>query len=48
MAQVSQEIIDMLSVDQLTTKIKTIIDAIEKQKLIDGASYSLEGIEYAK
>lgn len=48
MAQVSQELIDLLSVDQLTAKIQNLIDAIEKQKLIDDSSYSLEGTEYAK
>jgi hypothetical protein len=48
MAQVSQEVIDLLSVESLTAKIEEIILAIEREKVIGDSSYTLEGIEYAK
>lgn len=48
MAQVSQEIINLLSEEYLTAKIKAILDDIEREKLLDGTSYTLEGNEYAK
>jgi hypothetical protein len=48
MAQVSQELIDLLSVESLTAQIKDILNAIEAEKLIDDNSYTLEGIEYGK
>lgn len=48
MAQVSQELIDLLSTESLTAQIKDILTAIEAEKLIDDQSYTLEGIEYGK
>jgi len=47
MAQVSQEIIDLLSEDYLNAKIKEIITNIEREKTI-GDGYGLDGVEYAK
>lgn len=48
MAQVSQEIIDLLSVESLTAKIEENIKAIEREKLLGDTSYTLEGEAYAK
>jgi len=48
MAQVNQEIIDLLSEESLTAKIEELIKAIEREKLIGEANYSLEGEDYAK
>ena len=42
MAQVSQEVIDLLSVESLTAKIEEIIKAIEREKLVGDTSYTLE------
>lgn len=47
MAQVSQEIINLLSEDYLNAKIKEITTDIERQKLI-GDGYNLEGDDNAK
>jgi len=43
MAQVSQEIIDLLSVNSLNTQITNLLNAIEAEKLLDNNSYTLEG-----
>lgn len=43
MAQVSQEIIDLLSVDSLNAQITNLLTAIEAEKLLDNNSYTLEG-----
>lgn len=48
MAQVSQEMIDMLSVESLSSKIIDINSSIEAEKLIDDQSYTLEGETYGK
>lgn len=48
MAQCSQELIDMLSVEYLTAKINEIVKAIEREKLIGDTNYSLEGETYGK
>lgn len=43
MAQVSQELIDLLSVESLNSQIINIVNAIEADKLLDSNSYTLEG-----
>jgi len=48
MAQVSQELIDLLSVESLSVRIKDLTDMIGKEELLDEGSYTLEGQEYAK
>ena len=48
MAQVSQELIDLLSVDSITQRIDDITKAIEREKILDGASYTYEGDGDAK
>ena len=48
MAQASDEIINLLSLDYLTAKIKTILEAIEREKLIGDTNYSFEGQTYGK
>jgi hypothetical protein len=48
MAQVSTEIINLLSEEYLTAKIEEIILAIEREKLLGNTNYSLEGENYAK
>lgn len=48
MAQVSQELIDLLSVDSLNAQITNILTAIEAEKLLDDNSYTLEGEGYDK
>jgi uncharacterized small protein (DUF1192 family) len=48
MAQVSNEIINLLSVDYLNAKITDIIKNIEREKLTGDVSYELTGEDYAK
>jgi hypothetical protein len=48
MAQMSQEVINMLSEEYLTAKIEEIIKAIEREKLLGNTNYALEGQDYAK
>jgi hypothetical protein len=48
MAQVSQELIDLLSVNELTARVTDLVQSIEKEKLVEGTNFSLEGTEYAK
>jgi len=43
MAQVSQELIDLLTVEANNAQITNIMNAIEADKLLDGNSYTLEG-----
>lgn len=47
MAQVSQELIDLLSIESLKTQVKDLIEQIEREKLIGGGD-SLEGDYSAK
>jgi len=48
MAQMSQELVDLLSPENLTAKIDNINKAIEREKIMGEANYSLEGEDYAK
>lgn len=48
MAQVSQEIMDLLSVDSLNAQIKDLLEQIEREKLIGESGYSLEGDDAKK
>lgn len=43
MAQVSQELIDLLNVESINAQITNIINAMEADKLLDNNSYTLEG-----
>jgi len=48
MAQMSQELIDLLSPENLIAKVDNIMKAIEKEKIMGESNFSLEGEDYAK